>query len=88
MSSAEKSELPSEDELIQKLAALQLVSSRLDVPPEVREEWTRKAQQRANAYLEQLPGSKVLTAADEGEMEEAARAVLPISEEPVSFGTF
>ncbi|CAH1268568.1 HDC [Branchiostoma lanceolatum] len=85
MSSAEKSDLSSEDALLRKLAELQLVSARLDVPADLREDWARKAQRRASDYLTSLPGSKVITAGDETELEEAVGAVLPITEEPVSF---
>ncbi|XP_078617504.1 aromatic-L-amino-acid decarboxylase-like [Branchiostoma floridae x Branchiostoma japonicum] len=87
MSSGVKAELWSEDELIQKLDQLKLVSERLDVAPNVREDWTRKAQQRANEYLASLPDRKVLSGNDVAETvtEEAVRSVLPIKEEPVSF---
>eukprot|EP00058_Branchiostoma_floridae_P018719 XP_002604208.1 hypothetical protein BRAFLDRAFT_73453 [Branchiostoma floridae] len=87
MSSGVKAELWSEDELIQKLDQLKMVSERLDVAPNVREDWTRKAQQRANEYLASLPDRKVLSGNDEAETEteEAVRSVLPIKEEPVNF---
>ncbi|XP_019628262.1 PREDICTED: tyrosine decarboxylase 1-like [Branchiostoma belcheri] len=87
MSSSEKSDLSSEEELVQKLAELRLVSARLDVGPEERQDWTQKAQQRVSQYLQDLPNSKVLGDGDQQEIEEAVKAVLPITEEPVSFDT-